>query len=381
MPWVFNPYEFPKFVVFVFGVWGIGLLYVCQFLRKQHVAPRLDVLGTLVLLFGAVSLIADVVGLDPRTSFLGSVYRRWGFVTFLSGMLLFFLVRFLLEDERERFLRVVQKGALIAAVLASLVALWHAVSFYLLHNALVPIYQGRIVGTFGNPNFLGGYLVMVLPFILLGERVSKTARIVATVMVLAAVFVSFSRSAWLAAGVVLLANGLMKFSRGVISKTPPRWNPIYTLGKFLVVGLFGVILTVAAIHSYWFVMPKLLRASVWDNRMVIWSEGTKAVMKKPILGYGQENFSLLFPKKRFMYVDSAHNVFLEVAVSSGLIGLLFFVAIIFTALRQARGATRLSLTAFLIVAQLNPLSIAQIALFWFLLGTTQPRPGSSSAKC
>lgn len=394
-PWVFNPYEFPKFAVFVFGVWAIGLLHVFQFLRKKHVVPLLDVLGTLVLLFGAVSLIADVIGLDPRTSFLGSVYRRQGFVTLLSGMLLFFLVRSLLEHEEERFLRAVQKGALVAAIATSLIALWHAVSFYLLHNALVPIYQGRIVGTFGNPNFLGGYLVMVLPFILLGERVSKTARTVAIVMILAAVFVSFSRSAWLAT-LVVLGWGARRFYRGVLPKTPRRcisigtsgktvvsrgaaslpplgWISLDTLGKGVLIVLFGAGLLVAAINAYWFVVPRVLRLSMWDNRMVIWSEGTKAVIKRPILGYGQENFSLVFPEKRFMYVDNAHNIFLETAVSSGLIGFLLFMAILTVAIRQASWPVRMSLIAFLITAQFNPLSIAQLALFWFLLGFTPSR--------
>lgn len=113
------------------------------------------------------------------------------------------------------------------------------------------------------------------------------------------------------------------------------------------------------------------RKSIWDNRSLIWSEGLKAISKRPILGYGQENFELVFPKERHMKVDNAHNIFLETAVSSGIIGLLLFITIIMVAFKKANFTIKMSLLAFLIVSQLNPLSIVEIALFWFLLGMSQ----------
>jgi ABC-type maltose transport system permease subunit len=63
---------------------------------------------------------------------------------------------------------------------------------------------------------------------------------------------------------------------------------------------------------------------------------------------------------------------LEITVSSGLVGLIIFVSIIGYTLLHATFEVRLSLIAFLITAQFNPLSIAQIALFWLLLGNIPP---------
>ena len=110
----------------------------------------------------------------------------------------------------------------------------------------------------------------------------------------------------------------------------------------------------------------LKRTSVWDNRPYLWQTVLDGVIKRPLLGYGQENVEFLFPKT-YAKVDNAHNIFLEVAGASGLVGLILFVCILAIGLKGASSPVRLALFTFLIIAQFNPLSIPQIVLFWYLL--------------
>ena len=111
----------------------------------------------------------------------------------------------------------------------------------------------------------------------------------------------------------------------------------------------------------------LPREAPCDNRLLIWTVGLEALSKRPILGYGQENFEHAIPGGKMHKADNAHNIFLETAMSSGLIGLFIFLGIVITSFRKASFTVGMSLLAFLIVAQFNPLSIVQISLFWFLL--------------
>jgi O-antigen ligase len=112
----------------------------------------------------------------------------------------------------------------------------------------------------------------------------------------------------------------------------------------------------------------IYRYSQWDNRFIIWNAGINSVIQKPILGVGQENFELIFPKNMHFRVDNAHNLFLETAVSSGLIGLFLYLLIICNSLKLAEFKIKLAIIAFLITGFFNPLNIVSIILFWILVG-------------
>ena len=115
------------------------------------------------------------------------------------------------------------------------------------------------------------------------------------------------------------------------------------------------------------------RISVWDNRGLIWVEGLKAIFSRPVLGYGQENFELIYPAYRHIKIDNAHNLFIETAVSSGFLGLFLLIMVLLYGIKAASFPVKLSLSAFILSGFFNPLSIAQIAFFWFLLGITREK--------
>lgn len=211
----------------------------------------------------------------------------------------------------------------------------------------------------GNPNFLGGYLVVLLPLFLFSDNkkvfLSKDflLRFITIAMIAGTIILSGSRSAVLGLVAVIIFY-LIKF---VKIKTET------TLLNLLLIFLISLGLFSSAKNHF-------IRehGSFADNRERIWNDGLTAFVKRPLLGYGQENFEITIPEERTIATDNAHNIFLEVLVSSGIIGLGIFLLIIFAAIKQASYPVKISLVSFLIVAQFNPLSIAQIALFWFLLG-------------
>ncbi len=340
-----NPFEHPKFIFFI--VWSYILGIFSFVLLTQKSGSLFTRLSTFIVLFGIFVFFCNMIGLDPKTSFLGTEWRYQGFLTLSSGVLLYLSNA---SDKREDSHRLYYFSIVLANIGITLFSFWQIIQFFILGQITVPLFQGRIVGTMGNPNFLGGFLAMTLPFVLMTKNVflnRKIVRISAVFLNLIVIMFTQSRGAIISFAVVMILFLLhrVKFRRpGAI---------IY----LIIVILLTLIATISVIK----------RDSIWDSRGMIWKEGVTAFSKRPITGYGQENFELIFPKERLIKVDSAHNIFIEILVSSGIIGLLLYMCIIFEGIRRVPLVVKIAIIAFLVRAQFNPLSIAEIGYFWFML--------------
>ena len=164
------------------------------------------------------------------------------------------------------------------------------------------------------------------------------------------IIISFSRSAIIAA---ILIAFIFSYEK---------------LGKKSVLVVILVSLIGFAAISNKYVASQIERTSTWDTRNIIWTNGLKAIVKKPILGYGQENFEPVFPKNLGMNVDSAHNIFLQIVIETGFVGLALFLYILYLSSRSKNKMLNLSILTYIIVAFFNPVSVAEIAIFWFILG-------------
>ncbi len=395
---IFNPYEFPKFVFFVGAIFILSLVSLLRFWtgqndgKRTHFVFKIDTLTKLVFFYGLVVYLADLLGLDPRTSFLGSIFRYQGFITLLAGICLFLVVRYNTYYSYKIYKSYIT-AILTGAFFVCIFSIWQGIAFNFFHDLSIPTYQGRIVGTIGNPNSLAGYLAIVLPFALFSKN--KIVKTVLSLMILTAVIFTDSRSGFLAVGLLFLIYGLRFIFKLNISKI--------VKGLIIVLAFMGITqLTNFYIHkntatkqspaiiergcpeSWPTAYPlKIIsdiynskvfstqREALCDNRLLMWAVGLETVSKRPILGFGQENFEIAVPVGRMHPPDNTHNIFLETAISSGLVGLFLFLGIIFTTFKKADFTIRMSLLAFLIVASFNPLSIVEIMLFWFLLGVSQ----------
>lgn len=353
----FNPYEYPKFIVFIVLAQLSFAFFVFGKLQKGKISSAYDSLSKIVVLFVFITLLSNVFGLNPQYSFLGSVFRYQGFITLISSVFVFFIIRnFAQQKELFEFF---SRAVTITTLLLAGIALWHAVQIYVLQNSTIPLYQGRIIATLGNPNFLGGFMAMTLPFILLNKH--PLVRVFGSIICLSVVGLSGSRSALLATGVVLIL-----FTIRYVFASISNIKRI-ALSLIACVWFAFVSLQVSA------TLPYFHRTSIWDTRELLWKEALSAILKRPLLGYGQESFELVFPKNIHIKVDNTHNIFLEIALSSGFLGLTLFMAILFLSLKYSSPAVKFGIIAFLVSASFNPVSIAQIALFWTLAGFSNKR--------
>lgn len=332
-----SPYEFPKFI---FSLIIAQILAVVLLLQKTAIKKNRLIL--FITLFVLVSFVADMLGLDPRVSLIGSEFRFQGLLLLISGFI------FALSTSTIINKNILQKAIIFSSLILSLITLYQFSMLKFGH--FIPTYNGRVVATLGNPNFIGAYLAVALPFLLFLDLKNKILKILLSAIVIGSVFISGSLSAIFAVFVILIFF-LLKVT---------NQKKIKALFIFLLIltGLATFLLGKSSIYRY----------SQWDNRFIIWNAGINSVIQKPILGVGQENFELIFPKNMHFRVDNAHNLFLETAVSSGLIGLFLYLLIICNSLKLAEFKIKLAIIAFLITGFFNPLNIVSIILFWILVG-------------
>jgi len=214
-------------------------------------------------------------------------------------------------------------------------------------------------GTLGNPNFLAGLLVLVLPVALLraaqlrgaarrsrpgGTRIGPAARwSLATALLLATTLVAAGSTGALLA-VVALA-GLVIALRG---GRPGRWIG----AAAIVVGLVGagmaIALALRVAPSELEGLAAAIRSGTTETRLAIWGGSLRAAAAAPLLGAGAGAFPVAFALHRpwdyplravSLNTRHAHNEALELLVELGAVGLVLGAALVLAAARvTARAA-------------------------------------------
>ena len=202
---------------------------------------------------------------------------------------------------------------------------------------------GPIGGIFGNPNDMALNLVTFLPFtivIVMSRMQSSRRRLaalgIAALMVAAIVF---SKSRGGALGLVIMLGSLYMLGR--------RINPAAAAGAL--VGL--LILAPLAPSSFWSRMESIVDARQDEQeftgsreaRRRLLEDGMRTFVEHPLTGIGAGQFRSYNPSDRQERWRETHNVLLQVAAETGVVGLcLFSSLLVCAALSAARTRRRLA---------------------------------------
>jgi O-antigen ligase len=275
-------------------------------------------------------------------------------------------------------------GLLLAYVLGAYVAALLTVMVFHSHAGALRRYAA---GDF-NPNWLAMTLVLAVPMAWYLSTVfqQRLLRLVCRAYLpvgLLAVGLTGSRGGMLTAAVALM----------IVPLSMTR----LTLGRLIAAMVtLGLTATVAVIYVPQKVVDRLATTSnavstgSFGGRFRFWNAGLEAFAHKPFLGYGPGGFiRAIYP---ILGSESlvAHNSFISVLVEEGLIGLLFYVAMMVAVLRAVLRLPRferrfaLVLLVTLLIAML-PTSWEDRKPVWFilaaLLGLSQaPIPARASAQ-
>ena len=301
--------------------------------------PKRSPLLYAVLAFITVIGLADLFGAAPGKSFWSNFERMEGFITLLH-LGAFFLVTSSVFKELDwkRW----WNTSLAASAFMIVYCLFQVAG-------VLTIQQGgvRVDGTFGNAIYLAVYMlfhVFIALFYMLRSWKNSGLRFIYSLLVIFQLLILYftaTRGAILGfmGGLIILALLNLR------NKAEPALRRL---------SITLIALLVLVVGGFWmvkdssFVMnsPVLSRFATLDladiktqGRYFVWPMAWEGFKDRPLLGWGQENFSYVFQEHYSpeMYAlepwfDRAHNIFLDWMVAGGLIGLLTYLSLYVLAL-------------------------------------------------
>ena len=366
--------------------------------------------------FLLAGVLATIWSVNPFTSFFPSTSRGEGLLTYAIYLALTLAAARLTQREAAIVLAaLVVAGALVGVIAmgqyfgVDLVARagYAPITYEQFYGLLAPaapgavpaLYGPRSYGTLGNPVFLGGYVVLVLP-LTVGLAATSDRRwwsyAAAATMLFGALIASQTRAAWIAAAAAAV----------LLLVLLPKSRAVYRRLTVLAIALIAVtvIMTLAQPQI---AGPFSLRGrlgSTFDAkdaslqlRVYLWRATIPLILRRPVLGWGFSAFLGRFPVGTPEYVrwfgyhitafDSPHNELLQIAFSTGLLGLAAYLsiwlvvgALLWRMLRTAGTLRRpaailiASLAAYFLWLQLAWNHVGPANVFWVLIGLVAALP-------
>lgn len=336
-----NRFFFPFITtkVFLFRIAVEIILAAFLFLNfvSEEYRPRWNWLLVFLAGFIGVAALASVLGGNFYLSFWGDIERGEG-VNLWLHLLAFFVILTSTVKTRSAWAGLLD-FSLGASLLLGLFGLGQALKI----ESLLATSGDRVDSTLGNPAFFAAYLLfhIAIALFLMTFRKSKAVLLYYLAVILFYIFLVFAtqtRGAVLGLLVGIVGGALLLV---FVNRNNPRL-------RLASAGL--ILLVVAGAGSLWIfrqsalVQNSFLRRIVTisienrtaQTRFATWGAAFVGWKEKPILGWGLENFDVVFNKNfppiiyadegSQVWFDRAHNVILDRGVSTGAVGLGLFLA-------------------------------------------------------
>jgi tetratricopeptide (TPR) repeat protein len=322
-------FTFRILVELLFGGWLILSLY--------NPAYRLKfswLLASITAFVGVIAL-SDILGENPFKSIWSNFERMEGLVSLVHFLAYFIVVTSVLNTERlwTRF----WQTSIGVSVFIGLYGVFQLMG-------AITINQGgvRLDATFGNATYLAVYMlfhVFITAVLLYRARAEKTMRYMYSAIIALQVFIIYHTATrgsilGLLGGMVLSALIVALFEKGhpVLRKAS-----VATLAGIVLIvgGFFAIKNTSFVAHSP--VLSRFTEISISEKavnaRFIIWGMAFEGLKERPLLGWGQENFNIVFNQNydprlyaQEQWFDRVHNIVFDWLIAGGVVGFLAYVS-------------------------------------------------------
>lgn len=350
-----SPFHFGKAILFRSMVEIFAVFYLVLLVRygKAILPPRTK-LFWMVTLFTAVFGLTTLTSINIYQSFIGTLERMGGWFSFFHFWIFFAMATAVLR-KKEHWV-----NFLMLSVGISLLS--SAYGFLQKTDLKWVIGSGgrsKIFGTVGNPALFAGYIIVNAFMALMlsaVKTIKNTNRFLFLLIFLLnslAILLTGVRGSVMGLLIGIFVFGFMyavEFRSNKIKKA----TLIFTVAVLVLAGLLYLAKDTDFIRSnhylarYADISPM---AYTVQTRIWAWQAGFKGLFESAryvVLGFGPENFNVPFSKhfNPKFYVgpgsetlfDRAHNQFIEVLVTMGLIGFLAYIGIYYFAFKCLKSA-------------------------------------------
>jgi O-antigen ligase len=331
---LFFPFITGKHFYFRIIVEIIFALWLILALRDARFRPTWSLLAIAIGGWIAVMAVATLFGANPFKSFWSNFERMEGYLTLLHLAMLFLVASTTITTQRL--------WSALAHTALGVSALMVLYGFLQL-SGVFEIHQGsqRIDATIGNAAYFGAYLLFQI-FItaILWVRVRGGLwlhALYASMLTLQVVilFYTATRGAILGllAGTLTTVLFIALFERTRLNLRRSAFLGLTILA--LLIGSFFFVRDTEFIRSN-AVFSRLADISLTAGatRFTIWGIAWEGVKERPLLGWGQENFNLVFNKyydpslyAQEPWFDRVHNIVLDWLIAGGFLGALAYFSI------------------------------------------------------
>lgn len=326
----FFPYIVPRTVYFQVIVALLLVVAVLLVSLYPVYRPKWTLVHTAIAVWFAAVALSTVFSADPSKSLFGTLERAFGFFNILHYGILLFVTTVALRANR-------QWNTFLAASVA--------ISIYAAINLIGPVLlAGYVPETIaGNPTFISAYLIFNIFFALYlftqtdNKKLKILLGFIATMQV-AAVLLSNVRGAFVglsAAGFFMIIYAMWRYKN----------IRLLLAGGLVIIFLIYGLLFINRGNPFLdksFIVRRITNFSLNEEtikaRFAMWKIALSGIKERPLLGWGRENYSLVF-NMHFdpsfdaagvgeAWEDRAHNVFFDELVNSGIVGLLAYLFVL-----------------------------------------------------
>lgn len=391
-------FYYPKILIIYFAVL-LGLI-ICYFsYSKRNIENKFPDELIWVIFFLVMILMSTIFSKYTEQALWGRPLRKEGALAFLSYFLILYFS--FLSAREENNIKIIIRYFLISASIISVYAILQYIGFDPIpRDSIRKSWSFTSFATLGNPNFLGSYLSIALPvsmFLYLydNNKIFPGLLFISSILIYSALLCAKSRSAWV--GVIFsMIVMIALFFKPIIQK----------IGRLVVLLTTIVVVTIilnsvhngtisakfdSLISDYKTIISENKeKSTAGSERIFIWSRSMDYIFERPFLGSGPDTFEKVFKmspeeaKYHFnsesVYVDKAHNDYLQIIITMGFPALLFYLIflsiVIIKSFRNIRKnnydiftISLLSGIIAYVVQSFFNISVVSVApLFWSVLG-------------
>lgn len=305
------------------------IIYICGILKKKF---KITITDILVYILAILGIISTIFAIDVKKSIFGEVIRYEGLLALFYYYLLFLNVK---NIKREKYKKNIIKVLINTTIVTFIYSLLQVYTD--LPNIMHFSKPYMAIGTNGNPNFYGSYMVMLslIPIVLYLTKGEKKYFILSIIFFIGLCLAN-SSGPFLGFLLAYIFFFLVFFKKINIKK--------FLFLTVILVGMFFTVdKTVVYVHQIKFnnkisvdynIKKEIANSvnnyknqNIGNGRIRIWKNTIPAVKEHFWIGCGIDNFALVYPQKNYLVYDKAHNIYLQMLVTNGIFALVTYCAI------------------------------------------------------
>ena len=315
------------------------ITYIYGIAKKKFKITYTDILVYLLAILG---IISTIFAIDVKKSIFGEVIRYEGLLALFYYYLLFLNVKNIRNEKHK-------KNIIKVLIITSIVTFIYSV--LQVYTDLVQIMHFTnpymAIGTNGNPNFYGSYMVMMtlIPVVLylikeekkyfflsiiffMGLCLANSSGpflgfLLAYIFFFLVFFKRINKKKFIFLTLILIAM-FFTIDKTVVFVHEIKFNNIISADYNIKKDMFN---SFGILKNTLMTGQSLSEQNLGSGRLSIWTNTIPAVKKYFLLGCGIDNFALVYPQPDNLIFDKAHNIYLQMLVTNGIYALIAYCAI------------------------------------------------------